>query len=490
MLHFPQDLLSQVCHYSVTVRQEALLGLRDLFQLHESVLHNNLGHIIHCVAQKITDAEPTVRQSLLLLLHCIFPLIPSEKMAPFSALVSAHLSCAMTHIYEDIQLDSLRFLELCLRSFPELIAANSSQLLQNFVGLITQQSSTPVAQGKGGMKPGSTGKAMIVNPKGKLSSQKSRLKILQQLFDFLKALHDQSGPSHNKPKESNSCLQNPTITFSNSKPTCVQVFSHSIDNPIVSTLFLASQSTITTSPGCVERPSNIFSNAHDLQNFTQTIIPLLLECWMECNPVEMTTELPDNALSSLTVTTMVTLTGILKLLLQAVSDMCTQSEGKFSDGHWLVDNFLKDFKQHFMAFFPFASNIVGCSKKKGKVQKSTDVTNSDASVLSLNIAVCDIMHCFITESSLQDRRCFSWIQKLQEFVSGSLQVKAKGGSEAQQLQAEHVQSLTAFVHRVMKLSAAVDIPGLCTVTGTVTQSKQANKQTNKQTYNVHVLAQT
>ena len=92
----------------------------------------------------------------------------------------------MTHIYDDIQHDSLGFLELCLRHFPALMVTSSSQLIDNFVGMISHQSTSQTKKATGLQKK--AGRLLSVNPKGKLSSLRSRLKVLQQLLAFLKAL--------------------------------------------------------------------------------------------------------------------------------------------------------------------------------------------------------------------------------------------------------------------------------------------------------------
>ena len=89
-------------------RQEALIvGLKDLFQCHQNLLQENLAIVMKKVAEKMMDSEPSVRQSLLLFLCFIFPMVPQQRMAPFLSLIIAHLNCAMTHIYDDIQHDSL-----------------------------------------------------------------------------------------------------------------------------------------------------------------------------------------------------------------------------------------------------------------------------------------------------------------------------------------------------------------------------------------------
>ena len=449
---FLQDLLSQVCHYSSSVRQEALVGLRDLVQLHQATLHENLSAIIYRIAEKFTDVEPTVRHSLLLLLRSIFPLTAPEKMAPFSALLSAHLSCAMTHIYEDIQLDSLNFLDLCLKHYPRLTAINSSQLLQNFISFIAHQSSTNVT---------ACGPSVVTKPKSRFSSLGSRLKILQQLFHFLSALREQAKSHHEKPDGKDS-LKKPAITFSPDLPTAVQVFTHSVEDPITSTLTMDASSVAMPSTVAVDGPKNVFSNPHDLQNFTKTVIPLLLDCWMECNPAEMTTDLPNSSTNSATVVTMATVIRILKLVLEANLE-AAKSESKESDCHWFVETYLKDLKQNFMVFFPFEATFSGSTKKKGKAKpmaKSAESKcNPDMSVVSINIGISDIMSYFITAWSLQDGANVAWIRKLQEFVRKNFELKAAGGAGSQKLQAEHIHSLTDFVMRIVQLSTARDIPG-------------------------------
>ena len=74
-------------------------------------------------------------------------------MAPFSFLIVAHLSCAMTHIYDDIQHDSLGFVELYLRYFPSLMVASSSQFIHNSVGMISHQSTLEVLPQKEDIVP-------------------------------------------------------------------------------------------------------------------------------------------------------------------------------------------------------------------------------------------------------------------------------------------------------------------------------------------------
>ncbi len=54
--------------------------------------------------------DAAVRQSVQRLYKQIMPHVSSDMIGPFFPVLSAHLCCAMTHIHDDIQLDSLSLL--------------------------------------------------------------------------------------------------------------------------------------------------------------------------------------------------------------------------------------------------------------------------------------------------------------------------------------------------------------------------------------------
>ncbi|XP_078376384.1 testis-expressed protein 10-like isoform X2 [Oculina patagonica] len=451
-----KDLLSQVGHYSVTTRQEALAGLKDLFQLHENLLQENLGIIIKRVAEKMTDSDPSVRQSLLLLLCFIFPLVPQERMAPFSPLVIAHLSCAMTHIYDDIQHDSLGFLELCLRYFPNLMVTSSSQLIQNFLSMISHQSTSGTKKSKGSQPK--AGKGLSVNPKGKLSSLRSRLKVLQQLLAFLKALESSRNPCQGESllssmNHADFSSRKPVFNFQKHLPTQVQVLQHSVDEPILLPFTFDNTSMAGVLSANTGSNSNILTDRQQANDFMEMVVPLLLECWIECNPAQMTTGLPDSVTPS-SIEVMLAITEILKVIFKAAQRNPTQHPGIFEQGkdeNYLHGTF-KDINQHFMSYFPFTASHTPLKKGKRKTGKSSQQAageKTSASVLALNLAICEIMIQFVRNNFEAMRKYQASVQKLEEFVLESLELKAKGGAQAQQFQTEHVESLVKFAHQLV-----------------------------------------
>lgn len=102
--------------------------------------------------------------------------MPAERVAPFSPVLSAHLSCAMTHIEISIQEDAMKILDVLLEHYPALLAARPAVLLTNFLELISHR------QGSGGSKKAQDPKArnwtLSVNPNRTVTSQQWRLTVL------------------------------------------------------------------------------------------------------------------------------------------------------------------------------------------------------------------------------------------------------------------------------------------------------------------------
>ena len=93
-----QDLLAQCQHYSSSVRQDALGGLRELLMSCPDMLSTHLAVILERTSPLCLDKDSTLRQALCRFYKAILPQVSVDQMKPFFTLLSAHLSCAMTHI--------------------------------------------------------------------------------------------------------------------------------------------------------------------------------------------------------------------------------------------------------------------------------------------------------------------------------------------------------------------------------------------------------
>ena len=171
-------------HYSHNIRHEGVVGLKELLTVNKQLLKSDLGLIIERTSELFLDKDHNVRKCVHNLLSQIFPFIPALEFSPFFPIMSAYLRCAMTHISDEIQLDSLNFLDLLLNFFPNLVTARNSELLDNFIEQISRKMSGN-SQNRSGIKI--VDRTLLVNPESKLSSQKWRVKVLTRLQQFLKA---------------------------------------------------------------------------------------------------------------------------------------------------------------------------------------------------------------------------------------------------------------------------------------------------------------
>lgn len=447
------------------MRQDALVGLRNLFQNHPNTLDENLGVVVERVIDKVTDTDGIVRQSLLLLLRYIFPLVTPEKMAPFTPLIVAHLSCAMTHIHEEIQLDSLNFLGLCLQYFSIFMVDNSAMLLPNFINLISRQSLAPTLKSRTKGKPMIASEDTHLNPRGKMPLQKSKFQVLTQLLEFLKAIQvvssnrvgmlDDNVGTWDLVSVSESSIKHtePLVIFDDSRPTHVQVYQHSVTEPCLKPELQLNLNLSTPGISPCNKITSL-SSLSDVKKFIQLILPTLLECWMECNPAQMVSGLLENTSSQLALSIMIVIARVIKLLfalLKAKHFMVAQSIFNDNEVEWLRENYFKDFKQHFIAFFPFAtsSTVKEKGKKKGKKKETRLCKDSHCESTTLNVLICEIMSVFVNTQSFQGSKPDTWIIKLVEFTSEILESKSRGSVATQRLELEGIQGLLLFVQQIL-----------------------------------------
>ena len=161
-----------------------------------------------------------MRQGVIRLLKVYLPRVTEKQISPFFPLLCAHLCCAMTHIYDEIQLDSLLVLDILLETFPCLMVSKSNQVLINFVDQISRHQ----GHGKGS-------RSLTTNPNSKTSSLKWRISVLNRLEKFLVAILDSqkvSLGSHMDPAGHE-------LHWSPDKPTyancCPRLFRHSWETP-------------------------------------------------------------------------------------------------------------------------------------------------------------------------------------------------------------------------------------------------------------------
>ncbi|TFK41082.1 hypothetical protein BDQ12DRAFT_678857 [Crucibulum laeve] len=179
-----EDLLSQLKHYSPGIRKDAVLGLRELLDANWELLESCLTSLINATVRIIGDDDAGVRKVLLAFYGWLLPRIPIEDLLPHSPLLLLFATSAQTHIFPEIRIDAIRFLNIFLQCIPEAVVegwnedkkGHGSRVLEAYLGILN--AGTKYGETEGPLKATSTA-SVVLTPA-------SRLVVLQSLSTFLR----------------------------------------------------------------------------------------------------------------------------------------------------------------------------------------------------------------------------------------------------------------------------------------------------------------
>lgn len=301
-------LYSQLKHHNPSVRHDALVGLRDIFQLHPELLPKNVSKLVEQVFSALVDGSSLVRQATRLLVKTVLSQVTQESVTPFFRILVAHLSCALTHIKEKIQVDSLEVLELYLQYYPTLLVQYAGDILPILIGLLSRQKADP-SYSRSSLKKGkslisilhgtnSSSAALVSNPNSKFTSKSSRLSIFGLILKLLQSL-----------------------------------------------LVAASSSQVNNS-------SNLLQDKEQLLGFSESLVSILLESWVECCPAGEKC-LPKQSLTFLD-TVLHMLCVLVKVLVEVATTTEEEKDGRLESRiRELCGKLCRDVSVHIMPRFPF-----------------------------------------------------------------------------------------------------------------------------------------
>ncbi|XP_026173455.1 testis-expressed protein 10 homolog [Mastacembelus armatus] len=419
------DLLSQLHHYNANVKHSALLGLRELLSLNPSLLDQHLSRLLSEVAAVFTDKDGNVRVAATRVLRFIAQSVPAERVAPFFPLLSAHLSCAMTHIETGIHEDAMTVLDVLLEHYPALLAARPAVLLTNFLELISHR------QSSGGAKKAQVAKgrtwALSVNPNRAVTSQQWRLSVLLRLGRFLQAVVDE------RPVEIGDMSVPTDGVFGSSEEgrltplyltweelayskVGVRVYAHSGAKPTPhSTFKLRPQVDSEAVVG------EDLASAEAVQSFAATLVPLLLEVWFEASASDSPWNNTEGA-HLLTPDSMSVMFHVLSIL-QLLRKLAPQKENLDALDAWFRKEYLEDFKQHFIKNFPYGSRDTPKHKKKIDLKRSKQAATVQSPMvepLAINITLCQVMVSLSQRQGASQETDVDWLIPLRTFVRDTL----------------------------------------------------------------------
>ncbi|OJA10838.1 hypothetical protein AZE42_00252 [Rhizopogon vesiculosus] len=177
------DLLSLMKHYNANTRKDAVLSLRELFQLHPEIVESSMTTLLGACVRLIGDEDAGVRKTLLSFLSWLLPLVPKEDLIPHVPLLILFATSAQTNIFPEIRIDAVRFLDLFLQLVPETVVSgwmeensgHGRRVLEGYLGILSA-----------GTKYGGTeGAAQATSTASVVLSAQSKLVILKSLSTFL-----------------------------------------------------------------------------------------------------------------------------------------------------------------------------------------------------------------------------------------------------------------------------------------------------------------
>ncbi|KAH8102453.1 hypothetical protein BXZ70DRAFT_1063256 [Cristinia sonorae] len=178
------DLISQLKHYNPTTRKDAISGLRELFSEHSSIALGNLTTVLNRCVRMIGDDDASVRKALLSFFSWFIPLIPKDDLQPHAPVLLLFTTSALTHIFPEIRVDAVRFLDIFLEHIPEIIvegwsngsASHARRVLEGYIGLLNAGTAFG---GEGDPMRATSTASVVLYPK-------SKLVVLASLSTFLR----------------------------------------------------------------------------------------------------------------------------------------------------------------------------------------------------------------------------------------------------------------------------------------------------------------
>ncbi|KAG5654094.1 hypothetical protein H0H81_007508 [Sphagnurus paluster] len=191
------DLITHAKHYSASTRKDALLGLRELLEANWDLVETCLTTLIAACVRLIGDEDASVRKALLAFFAWLLPRIPQGDLMPHSPMLLLFTTSAQTHIFPEIRVDAIRFLDLFLEQIPQAVIAgwnednngHGARILEGYLGILN--AGTKFGETDGPLKATSTA-SVILTPASKLI-------VLRSLSTFLQvSLTSFGGPSSSK----------------------------------------------------------------------------------------------------------------------------------------------------------------------------------------------------------------------------------------------------------------------------------------------------
>jgi len=313
-----KEVVNKLGHFSQTVRNDGLEGLKELLSSSSSasLVNSNLAFILTSLVPVTQDKERKIRRLAISLLSPVLAEVHPSLLTPLYPLLSAYLCCSLTHIDQRIQQDGLTMLDTFLEKATGFIRSNYNSILPNCLEQISNK------------KVSEKGPSVAANMSESMTALQWRVLVLTRVDKVLNTVVMDKAES--KSQTSHQNFNSVTFVPRLSCPL-------SISSP-PSWLPLNSISTNT---------SSVSSSLTNLK----LLMPLLIETWVEARATE-TTSKKGSSLTSEVGDLLMCEVGVMDKLLVLALDSAEGGDRKAALK--LIDQkYLKDIQLHFLSHLPY-----------------------------------------------------------------------------------------------------------------------------------------
>jgi len=290
-----RDLMSKLSNNGVATKLEGLEGLNELIKAYPEICQEELSQLLSSVIPINTHIETKLRSAARSLLSLILTNVDSNQILPLSPVITAHLCCGLSHIDADIQLDSLKLLDIIIDSSQLVVIRGHEQILPNCLDQVSLNAKNSEQMQR----------SLHKKVSGKVSALQWRTQVLQRALKIV------------------SLVQGKNETKSSSEPFCGRKSFEEFHSNLV--VPYPTQNVMSLQDVMNNRYTNKKEKtaSFDLDNFMKQVNDLLFQTW--CEAIVIDKKKQDRNMISFSV--LPTLTVIVDLLLASKSDL----DNKFMD---------------------------------------------------------------------------------------------------------------------------------------------------------------
>lgn len=319
-----KECITKLKHNNAGIRVDTLKSIKEvLTTFPEDVYPKHFGDLVQTCAQLSLELEKEVRRESFRTLALLFATVEENLVEPFFHILSSYLRCAMTHLNQWIQEDSLLLLDIMLEHMPTLVAKHHEKIFEYFLDLISKMRSES--------KPGRT---LSVNLGKKTTNVKWRCRVLQRLLALIQCI--------NRNARGERAAKDVTMEFDFSKKfkgeceeaVCVNIKRSYLEGKSSLSFLFQTDYGSTTADSDKDQAT--------IRKCNELIIPLLNESWLETRPESFERGGPELIVDKEAATTLYLITSIMSELWQRTV---------IGDAEYSHDVLQKAFREHFSKDF-------------------------------------------------------------------------------------------------------------------------------------------